>query len=76
MRTGEPRNPPPDQSADHRDGQWRVGTPGTKTGRKVTTRALPAPGYQRCRQECSGRGLAAPATAPAAPPAGAFCGVV
>jgi hypothetical protein len=67
MRSGEPRNPPPDQSADHRHGHWRFGVPGTKAGRQVTARALPAPGYVRRRQECSGRGLAAPVRALAAP---------
>ena len=52
MRSGEPRNPPPDQSADHGDGHWRFGVPGTKAGREVTARAWPAPGYVRRRQEC------------------------
>ena len=70
MRSSEPRNPPPDQCADHRDGRSRFGAPGTKAGREVRARALPAPGYARRRQECSGRGLAAPVRAQAARPAG------
>jgi hypothetical protein len=70
MHSGEPRNPPPDQSADHRDGRSRFGAPGTKAGRQVLAWALPAPGYVRRRQECSRRGPAAPVRAPAAPPAG------
>ena len=70
MRSGEPRNPSPDQSADHRDGQCRFWKPGTKAGREVTARALPAPGCLRRRQECNRRGLPAAVRAQAAPPAG------
>jgi hypothetical protein len=65
VRSGEPRNPPPGQSAGHRDGRWRLGAPGTKAGRQVAARALPAPGYVRRRKEC-GQGLAALARAQAA----------
>ena len=61
MRRGEPRNPPPDQSADHREERSRFGEHGTKAGREVRARGLPAPGYLHRRQECSGRGLATPA---------------
>jgi hypothetical protein len=63
MRRGEPRDPPPDQSADHGEEHSRFGEHCTKAGREVRARALPAPGYLRRRQECSGRGLAAPARA-------------
>jgi hypothetical protein len=63
MRRGEPRNPPPGQSADHREERSRFGEHGTKADREVRARALLAPGYLRRRQECSGRGLAAPARA-------------
>ena len=70
MRSGEPRNPRPDKSANHRARRSRFGVPGTRAGHQVTARALPAPGYARRRPECSGRGLAAPVRAQAAPPAG------
>ena len=45
MRSGEPRNPLPDQSADHRDRRSRLGVPGTKAGRQVMARTVPAPFY-------------------------------
>jgi hypothetical protein len=70
MPSGEPRNPPPGQSADHRDGHWRFGAPGSKAGREGRARALPAPGYVRRGQECGGRGFVGPVRAPAALPAG------
>ena len=40
MRGGEPRNPPPDQSADHRDGRSRFGVPGTKADRESQSQVL------------------------------------
>jgi hypothetical protein len=64
MRRGEPRNPPPGQSADHARSARASGNTAPKPAAKsVRARALPAPGYLRRRQECSGRGLAAPARA-------------
>lgn len=61
MRSGEPRNPPPGQSADHREERSGFGEHSTRAGREVTATALPVLGYLRRRRECGGRGLAAQA---------------
>jgi hypothetical protein len=70
MRSGEPWKSSSDRSAHRRPGRWRLLGPGSKAARDVTARALPRPGYARRRQECSGRGLAAPVRASAARRAG------